>query len=251
MEENYLNLAGYRFFELPDPEAMVGPMKEYCEKFAVKGTILTSAEGLNIMVAGAHSQASAWATGFCEAFGFPKIEWKKSVSSTLPFRRLFIKVKAELIPLGRPWTMAQCGDYLAPRELKKWLDEKKDFQLLDTRNQFEVELGKFSTAEHLSISSFRQFAEEAEKISDKEKPLVMYCTGGIRCEKASAYLRESLGFKEVYQLHGGILKYLKDCGQEHFEGECFVFDNRVSVDSQLKPTGRSFDELPESDQIPN
>lgn len=151
---------------------------------------------------------------------------------------MLVKLKKEIIPMGRPDVspVEMTGDRIAPVELKKWLDENRDFLLLDTRNDYEVELGTFEKAQHLNLRHFRNFAQKLDLLPPemKDKPVVMFCTGGIRCEKATAYALKS-GFKEVYQLEGGILKYFEECRKDHYDGECFVFDHRRTVDSELKP----------------
>jgi predicted sulfurtransferase len=137
-------------------------------------------------------------------------------------------------------------EYTAPRispaELKKWLDEKRPITLLDTRNQYEVEVGTFSGAEPIEINTSREFAAKAAtKLNDwKDRPVVTFCTGGIRCEKGSALLLK-LGLKNVYQLDGGILRYFEENGSAHFDGNCFVFDMRMAVDGELKPVARADD----------
>ena len=125
---------------------------------------------------------------------------------------------------------------VAALQLKRWLDEGRPLLLLDTRNEFEVELGTFRGARRLGLESFRQFPDAARQLLPDDRPVVTFCTGGIRCEKAAALLLQR-GFGEVYQLDGGILRYFEEAGGAYFEGECFVFDKRVAVDAQLKPTG--------------
>ena len=129
------------------------------------------------------------------------------------------------------------GQHLSAHEFKRWYDENKDMIVLDTRNDYEVALGTFKNAMDLNIETFRAFPDAVQELSDeiKDKPVVTFCTGGIRCEKASQYMINQ-GFKEVYQLDGGILKYFEECGGEHYDGECFVFDKRVSLDSSLSET---------------
>ncbi|MDF2868065.1 MAG: rhodanese-related sulfurtransferase, partial [Gammaproteobacteria bacterium] len=126
--------------------------------------------------------------------------------------------------------------YLSPNEFKQWLDAKKDVMILDTRNAFEMEYGTFENAVNLNLEKFTQFPDAIERLdsSAKEKPVVMFCTGGIRCEKASAVMLNQ-GYKQVYQLEGGILNYFQQCGGAHYQGSCFVFDERVALDSNLMP----------------
>jgi len=134
------------------------------------------------------------------------------------------------------------GQYLAPTELAKWLDEGRDITVLDTRNKYEWRLGAIKNSVLLDMHTFRHFTETVQETFKGEaleearrKPLVMYCTGGIRCEKAAPYLQEHLGFTEVYQLHGGILKYFEDTGGKHYTGDCYVFDKRLALKPDLSP----------------
>jgi RluA family pseudouridine synthase len=162
---------------------------------------------------------------------------KESYSKTQPFSRMLVKLKKEIIafgvagidPIGKP------SPHLAPAELKAWLDEGRDFTLLDVRNDYEVRVGSFDTAKAIGVDHFRDFPKAIAELPEtwKEKPLVMFCTGGIRCEKAGPLMQRQ-GFEQVHQLHGGILQYFEDCGGTHYHGDCFVFDQRVAVDPQLQ-----------------
>ena len=147
------------------------------------------------------------------------------------------KAKPELVPLGEnPFENGNFShQYLPARELQQWLDEGKEFTLLDMRNKFEFELGTFKGAQQLGMDGFRQLASKLEKIKQlpKDKPLVTFCTGGIRCEKAGPYM-EKFGFNEVYQLDGGIIEYLRTTKGKHWQGNCFVFDDRISLNKELR-----------------
>jgi UPF0176 protein len=169
--------------------------------------------------------------------GLADLAPKESHSAAQPFRRMLVKIKREIIAFGvagidparRP------SRKLAARTLKQWLDEGRPVTLLDTRNDYEVRQGTFRGAVTPPIARFREFPAAAQKLPAemKERPIVMFCTGGVRCEKAGPYL-ESIGFKDVHQLDGGILKYFEECGSAHYEGECFVFDEREGVDPALR-----------------
>ena len=152
-----------------------------------------------------------------------------------PFRRMLVRLKREIISLGidsiRPGE--NTGNYIEPNDFKQWLDEEREVLVLDTRNDYELRVGTFEKAVDLDIKSFREFPEAVKKLEyDKSIPVVMFCTGGIRCEKASMVM-EDQGWSEVYQIRGGILGYFKDTGGTHWDGDCFVFDQRVSVDKNL------------------
>lgn len=234
-----LNWSGYKFLPLQDLESLQRDLTQLCTELGLKGTLLIAPEGFNGFVAGAKSSVQAFEAAVQKRLPAPDLVGKLSESDTVPFKRMLIKIKRETIPIGddsvRPFETP--GRTIAPRELKKWLDENRDFTLLDTRNGFEVEIGTFSRAVELGIKRFRDFADQARaQLPDeaKQKPVVMFCTGGIRCEKASLIL-ERQGFKDVLQLDGGILKYFEECGDAHYSGQCFVFDDRRALNGQLQP----------------
>ena len=240
---NILNIAAYQFLPLRKKrklEVIRRSLKNLCLELDIKGTILLSFEGFNLNLAGKHHSILEFQKEFSQSIGIAEIKYKQSWSKTRPFTRMLVKIKKEIIPLGdkniNPLKIT--GKRLPPKEFKKWLDEKKEITILDTRNEFEIKIGKFKGAKSLGLKSFREFCQKSKSLpSDlKQKPMVMYCTGGIRCEKASSFFLNNLGFKNVFQLEGGILDYFEQCGDAHFEGECFVFDKRVGLDSNLKET---------------
>ena len=199
-----------------------------------------SPEGINLFLAGGIEAGQAFLSKLRSLPEFADIEVKQSFSEQCPFRRMLVRLKKEIISFGvesvRP--IERTSPKLSARELKRWLDEGRRVRLLDTRNQYEVDLGSFVGAEHLSIGHFREFPRAIEQLPEqaKREPLVMFCTGGIRCEKAGPMM-EQAGFEQVYQLDGGILKYFEECGDAHYQGSCFVFDGRVALDAKLQPTG--------------
>jgi predicted sulfurtransferase len=232
----YLNLAFYRFARLESPLEYRSLLREYCAGKPFKGTLLLSEEGINGMLSGEETALREFQTFIGSMPPFAGMEYKESWSSGVCFPRMLVKIKKEIIPLGLPHIdpAQKTGEYMAPRELKSWLDERKDFVLLDTRNDYEVDYGTFENAVSFGLKNFRDFPEQLKALPEdaKEKPLVMFCTGGIRCEKASVVAMDQ-GFKEVYQLDGGILNYFKEVGGDHYEGQCFVFDRRIAVDTDL------------------
>ena len=169
------------------------------------------------------------------------IALKQSRSARMPFRRLKVKIKNEIISFGVPGIdpARDPAPAIEPETLKDWLDRRDQVVLLDTRNRFEVEHGTFAGAIHLGNDSFRDFAALAEALPalDRRVPIVTFCTGGIRCEKAAPLLRR-LGYDNVYQLAGGILRYFDRVGPDHFSGDCFVFDERVALDAELGQRGQ-------------
>lgn len=232
-----LNIAGYKFITLDNLKQLRQSLYEQCQALALKGTILLSIEGININLSGTQESITTFKENLKLDARFKDIHFQESLTEFLIFKRLKIKLKKEIITLRKKGinpahTRAKT---LAPIQLKQWLDEKRDVMLLDTRNEYETRFGTFMGAVSLSIDHFCQFPAAVDALP-KEKPIVMFCTGGIRCEKAALYMMNK-GYSEVYQLEGGILQYFATVGSTHYQGECFVFDERVSVDNNLKNTG--------------
>jgi predicted sulfurtransferase len=229
-------LAFYRFVRLEDPFEYRRLLREYCAGKPFRGTLLLSPEGLNGMLSGEEPTLRAFQAHLASFEPFAGLEYKESRSSAIAFPRMLVKVKKEIIPLGLPHLdpARRTGARLKPLELKTWLDEGRDFVLLDTRNDYEVDYGTFENAVSLRLENFRDFPKHLQQVpaEARDKPVVMFCTGGIRCEKATAVAME-MGFREVYQLDGGILKYFEECGGAHYQGQCFVFDRRIAVDTDL------------------
>ena len=235
----FVNVAGYRFVDLPDRDELRQPFRDVCEKNRLLGTILLSSEGINFFLCG----DQAGIDGFLEYLElderFVDIPLKVSHSEKLAFRRMNVRLKNEIISMGmdeiRPAEVT--GEPISPSEFKQWLDEGRDITVLDTRNDYEIRIGTFDNAVDLNISTFRAFPEAVMNSSlDKEKTVVMFCTGGIRCEKASALMLNE-GFQDVRQLQGGVLGYFEEMGGAHWDGDCFVFDRRVAVDPEMNVTG--------------
>lgn len=231
-----VNIAAYKFVELNDLEELRVELRDLCVAQQLRGTILLSPEGINLFIAGSRSAIETLLMRLREIPGCNDLQAKESLSREQPFKRMRIKIKREIIAFGvegidpRQYTSRR----LTPSELKRWLDEGRPVALLDTRNEFEVQIGTFQNAVSLKVEDFRDFPPAVNSLPAelKERPVVTFCTGGIRCEKAAPYL-EREGFRDVYQLDGGILKYFEECGGEHFRGNCFVFDERVALDTKL------------------
>jgi UPF0176 protein len=237
----FLHYSGYRFFSLEEPQSLREEILAKGRELDIRGTLLLGREGCNAGISGTPEKLDAFEAYLQEQHKFPVIEWKVTSSETHTYRRMLVKVKKEIVTTGhteiRPDEFT--GAYLSPAQMHEWLGrENRDFLLLDTRNDYEVRLGKFKGAMDLGTKSFRSFLEKLEAWSpeEKKKPVVTYCTGGIRCEKATAIMLRKMGFEQVWQLEGGIIKYLEEYGAGHFEGECFVFDQRLSVDGNLQKT---------------
>jgi UPF0176 protein len=241
-----LNIAFYRFNPIADPAALRAPARERASAAGLKGTVIFSPEGINGFLAGEEPAVRDYLAWLRTIPGFETMEAKESISATQPFGKLFIKVKREIIPFGEGIAPhVKTARHLESKELKRWLDEGRDIVLLDTRNEYEIKDGTFRGAKSLGLDHFRHFPQAlknapAELAADlATKPVVMFCTGGIRCEKAAAYA-ENLGLcGEVYQLEGGILKYFEETGGAHYDGTCFVFDERGAVDGRLSATART------------
>ena len=240
MGEEILNIAGYRFIDLPDRDDLREPLKELCAKLDLRGTVLLSEEGINFVLAAAEPNIRQFVSELEKDERFVGITLKESHTDYQPFNRMNVRLKKEIISVGMDEIQPArfTGDEITPTEFKKWLDEGREVAVLDARNGYELRVGTFENAIDLKIKSFRQFPKATEPLLEdlEDTPIVMFCTGGVRCEKASAIMLNQ-GFKNVYQLKGGILGYFKEVGGDHWVGDCFVFDQRVSVNPQLEETG--------------
>lgn len=227
------------FTPLTNLEILQKRYLEYCTTRGILGTILLAPEGINGYLAGEVYAIQDMKSLLLSEQAFSALNFKESYSETIPYRKLLVKIKDSIISFDsddiHPNELT--GTYVSPQTLKEWLDNNMEIVLLDTRNTYETEMGAFKNARTLPIAHFRDFPKLFDEIKNEfdQKTIVMYCTGGIRCEKATAYALKS-GLKNVYQLHGGILQYLKDCGGAHYEGTCFVFDNRRAVNVDLEET---------------
>lgn len=229
----------YKFVSLPDFETMREPLRLFCERHGIKGTLLLAHEGINGTISGTRSGIDATLRFLRSDPRLADLEHKESFvdENTRAFYRLKIKLKKEIVTMGIPEVSPtiNVGTYVKPKDWNNIISDP-EVVVLDTRNDYEVEVGTFERALDPHTKSFRQFPDYVKKTLDpaKHKKVAMFCTGGIRCEKASAYMLAQ-GFEEVYHLQGGILKYLEEVPKEEslWRGECFVFDNRVSVDHDL------------------
>jgi len=229
-----INISGYKFTRIYDTKALLAVLRERLGALGLKGSIVLSHEGINVMLAGDRAQIDGFYTLIKSDSRFASISFKESHSEYQPFRRFTVKCKQHLVPAAYQVNPAErTGPYIAPDTLKAWLDEGREVVLLDTRNDYEIEFGTFTGAEDFHIKQFSEFARKAKAAQEmKCKTVVMFCTGGIRCEKASV-LALNAGFQDVYQLNGGILKYFDTCGDAHYQGDCFVFDERIAVQPDL------------------
>lgn len=234
-----VNIAAYKFLPLSDLASLRARLKSLCSRAELKGSILLSPEGINLFVAGAAASIDLLLTELRSWPGLADLQPKVSETEHQPFRRMLVRLKKEIIAFGVPGIdpARRTSPKLPAAQLKRWLDEGRPLTLLDTRNDYEIKLGTFKNAVPIGIDHFREFPEAVAQLPErlKEQTVVMFCTGGIRCEKAGPFM-EQAGFKNILQLDGGILKYFEECGGEHYDGECFVFDQRVGLDPNLGET---------------
>ena len=236
---NIANITGYKFTPITDTKLLQEKIINLSEENDLKGTVLISDKGINFSVAGLIENTSNFLKVIKKDEQFSDIDIKTTFNEYQPFRKMLVRIKKEIISMGvdeiNPYEFT--GEKIKPVELNKKLDAGEDVILLDTRNEYEVRLGTFENAIDLNLDSFRDFPTKInglrEQIGDKE--IVMFCTGGVRCEKASALMLKS-GFKNVKQIDGGVINYFKETGGAHWKGDCFVFDDRVALDKELNET---------------
>jgi UPF0176 protein len=236
--------AFYKFVALPDFREIRQPMREYCQEQGVKGSILLADEGINGTIAGERHAIDAVLAYLRSDARLSDLLHKESYCDEQPFGKMKVRLKREIVKLGVDGIdpNSEVGTYI-PAQAWNDLINQPDVVLVDTRNDYEYKVGTFKGALNPDIEAFNDFPEyvQTHLNPDQHKRVAMFCTGGIRCEKATAYLLQ-LGFEEVYHLQGGILKYLEDVPEEKsmWEGECFVFDERITVDHDLRPGNAPF-----------
>ncbi len=229
----------YKFVPLPDFESLRDPLYAHCESQEIVGTLLLAPEGINGTIAGSRSAIDSVLAYLKDDPRLVDLEHKESYAGEIPFHRLKVKLKKEIVTMGVDGLAPahQTGQHVDPAEWNRLITDP-DVLVIDTRNQYECDIGTFQNAVSPGTTNFREFPQYVQEQLDPQKhpKIAMFCTGGIRCEKASAYLLQQ-GFEEVYQLKGGILKYLEEIAPEQslWNGECFVFDNRVAVNEGLEP----------------
>lgn len=231
----------YHFVRLDDYPALRNPLLECMQANHVKGTLLLAAEGVNGTIAGAREDIDRVLDFLRKDPRLADLDYKESFDDEIPFYRAKVKLKKEIVTMGVEGIdpNRKVGTHIKPRDWNALISDP-DVLLIDTRNDYEVEIGTFENAVNPHTETFREFPDYVKAHLDpqKHKKIAMFCTGGIRCEKSTAYLKEN-GFDEVYHLEGGILKYLEDVPESDslWRGECFVFDNRVAVNHQLEKGG--------------
>ena len=234
-----LNIAGYKFEPLYDFEVLVPEFQSVCNDLELKGSVYLSPNGINFSLAGSKESIEEYLHFMEQDKRFLDIPLKKTYSETQPFRRMKVRPKKEIISLGRADINPRelTGGYVTPKQLYSMYENNDDVIVLDTRNEYETRVGLFENAIDLQLDTFRDFPDAIEQLPEeyKDKQIVMYCTGGIRCEKASAVMLKA-GFSDVKQLEGGVLDYFRETGGKYWNGDCFVFDERVALDTELNET---------------
>jgi len=238
-----INIAAYKFVGLADLEQRKAEMMAQAQALALKGTILLTPEGINLFLAGSRAATEVFLAWLRQDNTFADLDAKYSVSEGVPFKKLLVKIKEEIIRMNHPTIRPESGRAPAvdAHTAARWIAEGKDdtgrpVVLLDTRNDFEVEAGTFKGAINWRLSKFTEFPQALLDHKDEfvGKTVISFCTGGIRCEKAAIFMADA-GVENVYQLDGGILKYFEQTGGAGYEGNCFVFDERRSLDATLSP----------------
>ncbi|MEM7240838.1 MAG: rhodanese-related sulfurtransferase [Pseudomonadota bacterium] len=234
----YIVAALYHFTRFEDHKSLQKPLQALCDTHRVKGTLLLASEGINGTIAGTRAGIDAVLSHIRDMPGCRDVDHKESHASDMPFKRMKVRLKKEIVTMGQPNIdpLARVGNYVAPKD---WNDliAQEDVVVIDTRNDYEVAIGTFEGAIDPETKSFGEFPEWWQKNKEKYegKKVAMFCTGGIRCEKSTNYLLNE-GVKDVFHLKGGILKYLEEVEQQDstWQGDCFVFDGRVSVGHGLE-----------------
>jgi len=232
MEDRIHILLFYKFQLIEDPEWFVRKHKRFCEELRLMGKVLVAREGVNGSISGSKEQVEKYKK-FLNGFpGFSDVVFKEEIGTSHPFKKMIVRVRKEIVSLHKDVDMVRKGKYVSPKEFLNDVEDE-DVIILDARNDYEYKLGRFKQAINPNIKTFRQFPDFVEKFGEdnenKKKKIVMYCTGGIRCEKASAYM-EDQGFENVCQLEGGIINFCQQFPNTAWEGKCFVFDKRLMSD---------------------
>ncbi|NRR29084.1 sulfurtransferase [Oxalobacteraceae bacterium] len=238
----HVNIAAYKFVTFDNTEEMRPLYQAICKELELKGTILLTPEGINMFLSGPRSKIDQYLAWVRSDARFADLEVKESYSVEQSHKRMLVKIKKEIITMRMPLIKPEEGraPFVDATTLKRWLDAGVDdagkpVVMVDTRNDFEVDVGTFDNTVDYRIAKFTEFPEviAAHKPDFEGKTVVTFCTGGIRCEKAAIHM-QNIGYDSVYQLEGGILKYFEDVGGAHYTGDCFVFDYRTALNPQLE-----------------
>ena len=242
--DNFVNIAAYKFITLEDLEEMRPAYQARCLELGLKGTILLTPEGINMFLSGTRADIDSFLAWVRSDARLADLVAKESYSAEQSHKRMLVKIKKEIITMRMPLIKPELGraPSVEATTLKRWLDQGHDDNgkpvvMVDTRNDFEVDVGTFDNTVDYRIAKFTEFPDliAAHKDDFAGKTVVTFCTGGIRCEKAAIHM-QNIGYDNVYQLEGGILKYFEDVGGAHYHGDCFVFDYRTALNPKLEPT---------------
>ncbi|WP_256078327.1 sulfurtransferase [Massilia sp. YIM B04103] len=240
----YVNIAAYKFITLDHLDELRAQYQDIVARLGLKGTILLTPEGINMFLSGTRAHIDEYLAWVRSDARLADLEWKESLSAEQSHKRMLVKIKQEIITMRMPLIKPEDGraPFVEAHTLKRWLDQGHDDQgkpvvMVDTRNDFEVDVGTFDNTVDYRIRKFTEFPEliEQHKAHFDGKTVVTFCTGGIRCEKAAIHM-QNIGYDNVYQLEGGILKYFEEVGGAHYTGDCFVFDYRTALNPKLEPT---------------
>lgn len=227
----------YKFVEVEDPDFEALQHKLVCAGIGLMGRIIIASEGINGTVAGTSAQLKKYVEYMNSHPTFYGIDFKRSYAGKMPFGKLIVKLRAEIVTIGRDIDTSKTGKYIKPEEFHELLENGADVAVVDMRNNYEYEVGRFEGAVQPNTTKFYELPKKIKNLKiDKDKKVVSYCTGGIRCEKATVLLKEA-GYQDVYQLEGGIVKYLEAYPNGHFMGKNFVFDERM-VTNVNTPSGK-------------
>lgn len=226
----------YKYVKIEGALELQKSQLELCKSLQLKGRIMVGEEGINGSVYGAEESVGMYKQEMKANSLFSDIEFKEQAAEKPAFRKLFVRVRKEIVNSGLNADLKNTAEFISPKELKAMLDRNEEIAIVDVRNDYESRIGRFKNARVLSIRNFRDFPNAIKEIKSlKNKKIVAYCTGGIRCEKASAFLKEN-GFKNVLQLKGGILSFGREFPDTYWEGKCFVFDDRIAIQINQKNT---------------
>jgi len=227
----YKTITFYKFFLQESPEEMQVLFRDLCKECGLKGRILLGKEGINGGVSGELNNVEEFKMKLSKHPVLSDLNFREQLTNENSYLKLVVRVRDEVVVLGKPVDMNNKAEYVSPEELKEWLDNNEEVIILDTRNDYEYSIGRFKGAKGLLIDNFKELPEALEKLNDlKNKKIVTYCTGGIRCEKATAYMKAQ-GFSNLFQLKGGIIDFVNKFPGQGFEGGLFVFDKRLVADT--------------------
>ncbi len=243
----FRNLLFYKYVRISDPEGFRDDHRVLCKSLGLLGKIIVSGEGINGSVSGSVEDTQTYMDTLRADDRFSDIDFKEGFADAHTFNKMIVRVRPQIVTFGVDVDISKKADYIEPEELKQLIDSG-DVILLDARNKYEAQVGTFKDAIVPDINVFKDFHNWVDdNMHLKDKPIVTFCTGGIRCEKASAYLKEK-GFTNVKQLHGGIITYGKKCGSAHWDGSCFVFDQRHAIPLDDCGCLQSLSDVPSDDE---